>query len=96
MLTDISKYILVIYCLDLASSSSTVVTKKKKLKNNHNNVQKAMDDVVNWTGVVISGMENIQWRNIGYETLSTGEPDLARPLYSIPNPSRVIADITQK
>lgn len=56
----------------------------------------AIECVINWAGSVVSGLQIIQWSPIGYEVGPQGAPDLTRPLYTVPNPTKVIGDIMTK
>ena len=43
----------------------------------------------------MSGLQEMQWRHIGYERFPDGCMDTSRPLYAMTNPNSAIADIIQ-
>lgn len=49
----------------------------------------AVDAVLRWAGTVMNGLQDIQWRCIGYERAPDGSTDTSRPLFSMTNPSQV-------
>ena len=55
----------------------------------------AVGNVLRWAGAVMTGLQEMQWRHIGYERLPDGSLDTSRPLYSMNNPNSTIADIIQ-
>ena len=55
----------------------------------------AVGNVLRWAGAVMTGLQEVQWRHIGYERLPDGSLDTSRPLYSMNNPNSTIADIIQ-
>jgi hypothetical protein len=56
----------------------------------------AVGNLVLWAKTVMKGMENIQWKQVGYATGPDGNPDITKPLFSIPNPHEAITDIVQE
>ena len=55
----------------------------------------AVGNVLRWAGAVMSGLQEMQWRHIGYERFPDGCLDTSRPLYAMTNPNSTIADIIQ-
>ena len=71
-------------------------TRQEYRKKRRVNAQLAVERLVSWAGIVINGMQEIQWKNLGYAMGPTGIPDPTRPLFNIPDPSQVIAQIIQQ
>ena len=55
----------------------------------------AVGNVLRWAGAVMSGLQEMQWKHIGYERFPDGCLDTSRPLYAMTNPNTTIAEIIQ-
>ena len=55
----------------------------------------AVGNVLRWAGAVMSGLQEMQWKHIGYERFPDGCLDTSRPLYAMSNPNTTIAEIIQ-
>ncbi|CAM9293819.1 unnamed protein product [Phaeothamnion confervicola] len=56
----------------------------------------ALKSVIQWTGKVVNGLQEVQWQLLGYERKPDGSTNHERPLYSIPNPNATIGLIIRQ
>lgn len=61
----------------------------------HVTLDVAVDAVLRWAGTVMNGLQDMQWKCIGYERGADGNVDASRPLFSMSNPTQAITEIIQ-
>ena len=59
-------------------------------------IGESVNHIVSWATTIMRGIEAIQWREIGYEQNPDGTPNLARPLFNIPNPNLILNEIVEQ
>ena len=55
----------------------------------------AVNTLIEWMNMVVDGLTQIQWRQIGTEKMNDGSGNF-RPMYEMTNPNTIIAEMLQK
>lgn len=66
------------------ASPTTPMGDSNSLSTPQNPVVSAMEGVLRWTGTVVSGLHQLEWQTIGYESKTDGTADPERPIYRCP------------
>jgi hypothetical protein len=56
----------------------------------------SVGNLVLWAKSVMKGMDEIQWKQVGYSVSADGAPDVTKPLFNISNPHETITNIVQE
>lgn len=78
------------------NKGSTLQKGGKPSNEPENDVDKSLTTVLKWVELILSGLQDIRWKPIGFQSLPDGNIDTSQPLYHINNPNSTIDKILRE